>query len=231
MRRVFAGSRYANVTSTLALAIALGGTSYAAIKLPSNSVGTKQIKAAAVTSAKVKNRSLKAVDFRLGEMPRGAQGLAGATGAAGARGAAGEQGALGPTGAIGPSATYERIMPAFYVPIGAADTSLAVLPNLPAGSYSVDALAALFGNAGGNYLACDILANDASIEYVQATPHVAEYQIVLQGSVESAGPLTLKLVCNTYGGAGTTAVNFGTSLKATRVGSLVRTAAPDGMTP
>ena len=231
MRAVFAGSRYANVTSTLALAIALGGTSYAAIKLPANSVGTKQIKSAAVTSAKVKNRSLKAVDFKLGEIPRGEQGLAGANGAAGAPGPIGVQGPVGETGAIGPSATYERIMPAYYLPIGTSNTAMAVLPNLPAGSYFVDALAGLFGNSGGNYLACDILANDASIEYVQATPHVAEYQIVLQGSVESSSPLTLKLVCNTYGGAGTTVVNFGTSLRATRVGSLVRTAAPDGMTP
>jgi len=231
MRRAFAGTRYANVASTLALAIALGGTSYAAIKLPANSVGTKQIKAAAVTSGKVKNGSLRAVDFKLGAIPRGERGLPGLNGAAGAPGIVGVEGPEGATGAIGPSATYERTMPAYYVPIGTSDTSLAVVHDLPAGSYSVDALAGLFGNSGGNYVACDILANGASIEYVQAVPHVAEYQVVLQGSVESASSLTLKLVCNTYGGAGTTVVNFGTSLRATRVGSLVRTAAPDGMTP
>ena len=39
---------YANVTATLALFIALGGTSYAAITLPRNSVGAKQIRAGAV---------------------------------------------------------------------------------------------------------------------------------------------------------------------------------------
>ena len=40
------GSRltYANVTATLALVIALGGTSYAAIKLPKNSVTSVQVK-------------------------------------------------------------------------------------------------------------------------------------------------------------------------------------------
>lgn len=42
---------YANVTSTLALMVALGGTSYAAIHLPKNSVGSKQIKNGAVRSS------------------------------------------------------------------------------------------------------------------------------------------------------------------------------------
>ena len=41
----------------VALTVALGGTSYAAIKLPANSVGTKQIKTAAVTGEKVKDNS------------------------------------------------------------------------------------------------------------------------------------------------------------------------------
>ena len=44
--------------SMLALFVALGGTSYAAITLPANSVGTEQIKKSAVTGAKVKNATL-----------------------------------------------------------------------------------------------------------------------------------------------------------------------------
>jgi hypothetical protein len=44
----------AMVVASIALAVALGGTSYAAITLPKNSVGTKQLKKNAVTSAKVK---------------------------------------------------------------------------------------------------------------------------------------------------------------------------------
>ncbi|HTT93766.1 MAG TPA: hypothetical protein VMF55_03785 [Solirubrobacterales bacterium] len=46
---------YANVMATIAVFIALGGASYAAVKLPKNSVGTKQIKKEAVTAAKIKN--------------------------------------------------------------------------------------------------------------------------------------------------------------------------------
>lgn len=41
---------YANVVSTLALFVALGGASYAAVELPAHSVGSKQLKARSVTS-------------------------------------------------------------------------------------------------------------------------------------------------------------------------------------
>ena len=75
------------VVAIIALIVALGGTSYAAFKLPKNSVGTKQLKKNAVTvkklrknsvnSAKVRNRSLLAKDFRKDQLPRGATGPAG----------------------------------------------------------------------------------------------------------------------------------------------------------
>jgi hypothetical protein len=46
------------VVSILALVVAMAGTSYAAFKLPKNSVGTKQIKKNAVTTAKIKNQAV-----------------------------------------------------------------------------------------------------------------------------------------------------------------------------
>lgn len=49
---------YANVVSTLALFLALGGVSYAAVKLPANSVGEKQIKKNAVTGKKIKKSTI-----------------------------------------------------------------------------------------------------------------------------------------------------------------------------
>jgi len=64
---------YANVVSTLCLCILLGGSAYAATKLPKNSVGTKQIKKnavaggkikkSAVTGAKVQDKSLTGSDL------------------------------------------------------------------------------------------------------------------------------------------------------------------------
>jgi hypothetical protein len=89
----------------LALFIALGGTSYAAVTLPANSVGTKQIKKNAVTSAKikknavtsakVKNGSLRQVDFAAGELPAGPTGPAGPHGAGGPQGPKGDKGDKG----------------------------------------------------------------------------------------------------------------------------------------
>src|SRR6266511_5262015 len=59
----------ATVISCMALAVALGGTSYAAVALPPNSVGTAQLKPNAVTGAKVKDGSLLATDFKAGQLP------------------------------------------------------------------------------------------------------------------------------------------------------------------
>jgi hypothetical protein len=89
------------VVSVIALSAALGGTSYAAIVLPANSVGTRQIKKNAVTTAKVKNGSLRLADFGAGQLPAGATGAPGAVGATGATGAIGATGATGPRGAKG----------------------------------------------------------------------------------------------------------------------------------
>ena len=56
------------IVSIIALVVALGGASYAAIKIPKNSVGTKQIKNRAVTSSKVKDGSLLLTDFKSGQV-------------------------------------------------------------------------------------------------------------------------------------------------------------------
>jgi hypothetical protein len=85
------------VVACLALAVSLGGTSYAAITLPKNSVGTKQLKKNAVISTKVKNGSLLRADFRSGQIPAGPQGPPGQQGAQGIQGSQGPQGPAGPT--------------------------------------------------------------------------------------------------------------------------------------
>ena len=48
----------AMVVACIALAVALGGTSYAAIKLPRNSVGTSQLRKNAVVATKLSARSV-----------------------------------------------------------------------------------------------------------------------------------------------------------------------------
>lgn len=51
---------YANVMSSIAVFLVLGGAAFAAVKLPKNSVGTKQLKKNAVTAAKIKNGAVTA---------------------------------------------------------------------------------------------------------------------------------------------------------------------------
>jgi hypothetical protein len=86
---------FASVVSVMALFVALGGTSYAAAKLPKNSVGSAQIKSNGVGSSDVKNGSLRGVDFRAGELPAGPQGQQGLKGDPGTPGQNGKDGVLG----------------------------------------------------------------------------------------------------------------------------------------
>jgi hypothetical protein len=88
----------------LALFVALGGTSYAAINLPRNSVGSKQIKRNAVSGAKVKNRSLGVSDLSPSAIASltGRKGDPGDPGAPGAPGQPGSPGSPGSPGAPGP---------------------------------------------------------------------------------------------------------------------------------
>jgi hypothetical protein len=75
---------YANVVATIAVFLALGGASYAAFKLPKNSVGTRQIKKNAVNSSKVANGSLLPSDLKGHKFPQGPKGDPGPQGEPGA---------------------------------------------------------------------------------------------------------------------------------------------------
>jgi hypothetical protein len=96
---IFHRLSFANVTSSLALFIALGGASYAAIKVPANSVGTKQVKNRAITTSKLDRKVLTSL-----RGATGARGLAGSQGVAGPQGLQGLQGPKGDTGASGAAA-------------------------------------------------------------------------------------------------------------------------------
>jgi hypothetical protein len=95
---------FANVTSVIALFVALGGVSYAAMTLPRNSVGTAQIKKDAVTGAKVKNSSLTGSDVQNESLTasdfngsvQGPQGPPGVQGPQGIQGPKGDKGDPGP---------------------------------------------------------------------------------------------------------------------------------------
>jgi hypothetical protein len=84
------------VISLVALFVALGGTSYAAIRLPKNSIGTKQLKDGAVTRSKISSGTISSLRGQTG--PQGPQGIQGPRGLQGVQGVKGNTGAPGQNG-------------------------------------------------------------------------------------------------------------------------------------
>lgn len=90
MKQIRKRLTYANVMSSIAVFLVLGGATALAAGLAKNSVGPKQLKKSAVTTAKikngavtgakVKNGSLKASNFAAGQLPAGPKGDKGDTG-------------------------------------------------------------------------------------------------------------------------------------------------------
>ena len=92
---------YANVTASIALFVALGGTGYAAIKIPAKSVGTLQLKNKAVTRAKIADRAVNGAKVKDGSLS-GAD-IAGKVGAAGTADALAQLNRVTVTGTSDPS--------------------------------------------------------------------------------------------------------------------------------
>jgi hypothetical protein len=59
---------YANVMATVALFVALGGGAYAALRVPKNSVGTKQLKNGAVTNKKLAKNAVTGAKVAAGSL-------------------------------------------------------------------------------------------------------------------------------------------------------------------
>jgi len=178
---------FSNVIALIALFVALGGTGYAAIKLPKNSVTSKAIKKGAVTNAKlgknavssskVKDGSLLKQDFAAGQLPAGAQGPKGDKGDAGTNGTNGADGAQGPAGI---AAAYARVQPdgtllptiGTTLPNGTKDVDQSMITNPAAGVYCftgmtfnpASALVAL-DNAGASTAAANNFSISVAVEH------------------------------------------------------------------
>ena len=105
LNRLKAQLSYANVMATIAVFIALGGTSYAATQLARNSVGSAQIRSKAVGSSELRSRAVASSKIRSGAVTLSK--LNRSTREA-LRGSAGAQGPAGPAGPSG--VTYRAVM-------------------------------------------------------------------------------------------------------------------------
>jgi hypothetical protein len=122
---------YANVTATLALFIALGGTGYAALALPPDSIGGREIRPRAVGRSElrrdaVSSEKVEDASLSLRDLSRDAHAsLKGEPGPTGPRGLDGAVGPAGPKGDPGKSAsTRIAIVNSLGVRYGGTATSV-----------------------------------------------------------------------------------------------------------
>jgi hypothetical protein len=183
------------VVASIALAVALGGTGYAALVLPANSVGTKQLKPNAVTSAKILNGTILAADIKAGQIPAGPTGPTGSTGPTGATGA---------TGAAGPSDAYSGYKNGPVAVPGTLST-IATLNVPTAGNYVVVGKAYLFDNVNSAVLTdCQLAAGSDTDE--TRTMLEGNSGVVVAGAAVAfnlthvfSGAGVVELKCNAFG--------------------------------
>jgi hypothetical protein len=132
---------YSNVTATLALVLALGGSSYAAVKITGRDIADRSI-----TGKDIKKKSVPLNRLR-GTLPRGATGPKGDTGATGQQGPAGPvdpsqfvsaagvyEVAVGPGGwqSLTPNLKRSNVFGGWVSTVPAAGAILMLDPALPA---------------------------------------------------------------------------------------------------
>lgn len=138
-------THYANVTATMALLVALGGTSYAA-----GMITGADIKDGTVTTSDVKNGDLRLKDFAA-STKTGLKGDPGVPGPKGDTGAKGDQGVPGPKGDRGPSDAYSTYhdAPIVLSHDSSAPTTVASLFLPGTGSYVVYATVGIVSDLSG----------------------------------------------------------------------------------
>ena len=203
---------HATVLSLMAFASAVGGTSYAAISLPTGSVGTAQLKLGAVTSSKlgrgavnsgkVRDGSLVAADFRRGQLMPGARGPQGADGPQGAQGAPGPEGLVGPPGRSGPAGPLGAVGP--QGPPGMPGPQGDTGPIGPTGPPGISQYAHVSRNkqmtgaddavsvscpAGTKVIGGGASANSERVTIINSQPTADEAGWLVTAKADAAGPL------------------------------------------
>ena len=204
----------AMVVALIALFVALGGSSYAALRIGSkqiknNSVRSGDLRNNDVSTKDIRNRSLLEQDFKAGQLP------------AGPAGAAGPQGPQGPPG---PSAVYQTrfayTSPGEVVPT-ASYTTLNTL-TVPSGSYDVRTTIGITnGNAALDGVVCDVGPPVGSVErfsVISPTNTLAYGSGGIATTLPAGGTITLRCITN---GAGPVRRRAST-LTAVKVGAIVQ---------
>ncbi len=218
---------FANLISSVALFTALGGVSYAALTIPKNSVGTKQIKNRAVTRPKLDPHLLSSLAGKTG--PRGLAGAQGPKGDIGPQGSSGPQApaaANGQEGAPGPSDIYATGIADHAVEV--TSTELASI-TVPAGSYLLGAkvLLAQHTSGGTSLVDCKLESSDPGLPVLwdeTAAPLLTDTSIRSNLSLAGVDTFTagqnVKVICTTFDTATSTAGAANVRLWAIKTGTL-----------
>lgn len=206
MARLLDKLTYANVVATLALFIALGGASYAALQLPKNSVGPKQLKKNAVTAQKIARGAVTKAKL-------GADARAALTGPMGPVGPKGDTGAPGPSEAVTAQAPEETV-------VDTVDASQIASMTLPAGSWLLFADLSPEGTTGEPSAICYPSVGGAigrtSRSNLQAGKQAA---LVVVEPLSLSASTEVALLCEAHSGT-FTVYGEETKVAALRVGSL-----------
>ncbi len=202
---------YSNVTASIALFVALGGTSYAVTQLPRNSVGSTQ----------VRDGSLQRKDLASGMSrgPRGSEGPQGPVGATGAR------------GSVGPSSV--RIAPQApgvnLTGVAGAPAQVRRMDDVPAGGWLLrfEGSPKLNGNTALHVI-CALKVNgdtkaDAATVVGDAAPAAQETSISFGTAVVQAAPFNVTVDCHQTLSTSPPAMVLRPQIIATQVGEVVVT--------
>ena len=204
------------VISVMALFVALGGVSYAAIKIPQNSVGNTQLRKDAVTSTKVKDRSLLAKDFKSGQLPAGAKGADGATGPTASAYASNN---ISPDTALSPNGVDYTVLDTSIPDAGSGAMMITTRSRVVANASVSIVKGTGFSSAAGD-VDCQIqaasLSGTVSIGQrarTPLTPPVALGSVLAEVSLSGAisldpGEYVFRVLCKQNSGAGSTATPY-----------------------
>ena len=211
------------VVACVALVVSLGGTTYAAVTLPAGSVGARQLQTDAVTSAKVKNGSLRRVDFPpsifSGSSIVGPKGDNGDKGDKGAKGDTGDKGAKGDKGASGTSDAYVDSVIGGPITVGVT-TRLASLRITDPGKYVIWSKLTLFGDATyGTLTTCTLAAENETDRHVASLDRSKSDSIAGLVTHEFTSAGTINLTCEA-GTGGNTSSAYDIRIVAIKVSSI-----------
>lgn len=198
--------RYANITATLALFVALGGTATAAVTLERDSVTAREIARNAVGHQEIRPEAVRSSELEdetiaLGDLAdRTRREL---------QGTQGPQGPQGPAGPAGPSGTSQARFTeddeadvASCPSIDLTDCQNVQSVLLTEGNWAVHAKFTAFGALGiGN--ACGLVVDDASVaDHVSplATPGANTMQVSLADVITVAEPTRVAVRCSEFVG-------------------------------